>query len=106
MSTILVLSTAPNLKTAKKLADLLLRQHLAACVSVIQGIHSFYWWKGKQASSREIMLFIKTRKPLYAKLEKEIKKNHPYTVPEILVLPIIQGNKTYMDWVQKETRIA
>ena len=96
---ILVLVTIPTEVQAKKLAAFLLSQKLAACVNIIPKIESFFWWQKKIDKAKESLLVIKTQKKLFDKLAKTIKANHPYDVPEIIALPIILGNKDYLNWI-------
>ncbi|MBI3313545.1 MAG: divalent-cation tolerance protein CutA [Candidatus Omnitrophica bacterium] len=103
-SHLLILSTVPNLKEARSLASVLLEKKLAACVNISPGVESHYRWKGKKEKSREVMLFIKTREALFGKLEKTLRENHSYEVPEIIALPIQRGSKKYLNWLAKETK--
>src|SRR5687768_12417420 len=96
--------TTPKGAGAKKLSQSLLKGRLAACVTIIPAVASSYWWKGKIESAGEAFLVIKTRRSLLKKLIPFIKKNHPYTVPEIIALPIIAGHKPYLKWIKAETR--
>lgn len=70
----------------------------------MSGIQSFYWWKGKKAKGREVLMLIKTQAKAYPKLEKAIAKIHPYSLPEIIAFPITRGSKAYLGWISKETR--
>ena|SRR5437773_11358543 len=98
---VLVLVTAPNLDTAPALAKAALGARLVACANLIPRIESHYWWQGKLESSTEVLIIFKTTKSRLKALEKLIVANHPYDTPEFLVLPIIAGNKRYLDWVSK-----
>ena len=100
---IVVLVTATSKAEAEKIAKALLKKRLAACVNIIPGLTSFFHWKGKIEKASELLLVIKTRKTLFKKLEKEVKANHSYSVPEIIALPILQGTKSYLDWLKLET---
>jgi periplasmic divalent cation tolerance protein len=97
---IVVLCTVPKEK-GEGLAKLLVEKKLAACVNVVKGLRSFYWWKGKIEEDDEELLIIKTSREAYGELEKQIKENHPYTVPEIIALPIILGNLDYLAWMDE-----
>ena len=98
-----VLSTAPDIKKARRLAGLLVSKRLAACVQILPGLESHYRWHGKKETSNEVLLIIKTKVSIYEKLEKTILKNHPYEVPEIVCLAITKGSKSYLDWIGVET---
>lgn len=100
---IVVLVTATSRTEAEKISKALLKKRLAACVNIIPGLTSFFHWKGKIEKASELLLVIKTRKTLFKKLEKEVKVNHSYSVPEVIALPILEGSKNYTDWLKLET---
>jgi periplasmic divalent cation tolerance protein len=97
----LVFVTAPDKKTANRIASELLKEKLAACVSAFP-VFSRYRWKGKVESAREVQLFIKTSAPV-EKLKKRIFELHPYEVPEILAFEIKKGLPAYLAWMNKES---
>ena len=94
-----MLVTAPDLKTARKLARAALEARLIACANLVPKIESHYWWQGKNMSGAEVLMLLKTTTARLAALEKLIVSMHPYDTPEFLVLPISRGNKRYLDWV-------
>jgi periplasmic divalent cation tolerance protein len=100
---IVVLSTVPNEAKGREIARKLVETRLAACVTVSSACRSFYWWEGKITEDGEFMLVIKTKAALYDKLEAALKEIHPYSVPEIIALPIVKGSKKYLDWLDAET---
>jgi periplasmic divalent cation tolerance protein len=95
----LVLVTAPNRKTARALARVILDARLAACISLVPQIESHYWWQGKLESGREVLLLIKTVKARLTALEKAVLAHHPYDTPEFIVLPLAGGNARYLAWL-------
>ena len=95
----LVLTTAPDLKTARALAKAALQARLIACTNLIPKIESHYWWNGKIESGAEVLLILKTQKSKLASLEKLILARHPYDTPEFLVLPLKAGSEKYLDWL-------
>lgn len=97
----MVLVTVPKDK-AKNLANILLQEKVCACVNIIGGLESFFWWEGKIDAETESLLIIKTKDSSFSKLEELIKKNHPYSVPEIIGFQIDKINKSYLDWLNKE----
>ena len=99
----LVFITVDSQENAQKIADKLLAERKAACVNIIPAIESHYWWQGKIESANEFMLVVKTRAALLDELIALVKQNHPYTIPEIIALPIIGGNEDYLNWIEKET---
>ncbi|MGB9621215.1 MAG: divalent-cation tolerance protein CutA [Brevinematia bacterium] len=100
---IVVLCTIPYGKS-EELADKLINNRLAACVNIISGVKSIYHWQGKVEKDVEDLLVIKTREEIFEELKEFIKKNHPYTVPEIVALEVKNVNKEYLDWLINETK--
>ena len=100
---IVVLVTVNSEETAEKITEALLDSHKAACVNIVQDVDSHYWWKGKKESAEESLLIIKTRAELLDDVVKLVKANHPYSVPEIIALPIIGGNDEYLKWIEEQT---
>lgn len=98
--------TVPNAKVADRVAGALLGQKLAGCVNQIPRLKSLYWWEGKIEKSREILLMVKTRTSLIPALTRCVRKNHPYTVPEVISLPIAQGHAPYLQWLRASTQRA
>ena len=98
-----VLVTAPNKKEATQLAKGLVRQKLAACVNVVPGVESHYWWENKLERAEELLLIIKTRAGLIRDLTTYVKEHHSYKVPEVLSLEVSDGNPDYLDWVGANT---
>jgi periplasmic divalent cation tolerance protein len=101
---IVVLVTAPSLKTAETIAKFLLLKKLAACVNIVAKVDSLFWWQKKIDKAKESLLIIKTQKKLFGKLAKAVKSRHPYEVPEIIALPIILGNRKYLGWIDESCR--
>lgn len=95
----IVLVTAPDLKSARILSGTALKARLVACANLIPKIESHYWWQGKLESSAEVLIIFKTTKAKLKALEKLIVEKHPYDTPEFIVLPITAGNKRYFDWI-------
>ena len=105
-STRIVLTTAGSLSQARRLARQLVRERGAACVNVVPRIESIYWWKGKVERGSEALLILKTTRPRLAHLCRRIKTLHPYEVPEILVLPVAQGDPAYLRWLEESLMIS
>jgi periplasmic divalent cation tolerance protein len=95
----IVLVTAPDLKTARALATCALQSRLVACVNLVPGIESHYWWQGKLERSSEVLLVMKTMKRKLVALEKLILNKHPYDTPEFVVVPLIGGTARYLAWL-------
>lgn len=94
-----VLVTAPDVKTARKLARAALETRLVACANLLPGIESHYQWQGKIERGTEVLMVLKTTTVRLAALEQLIVAKHPYDTPEFVVLPISHGNQRYLDWV-------
>jgi periplasmic divalent cation tolerance protein len=101
---IVILVTAANKKEAGKIASALIKEKLAACVNIVENVHSLFRWQGKVDNAKEALLIIKSRKALENKLMKKVKSLHSYAVPEIIALPIISGDKEYLKWIDECTR--
>lgn len=101
---VVVLVTAPDLKSAKALASAALEARLAACVNVIPKIESFFWWEGKLQKADEAQMVFKTTLAKVTELEKLIEEKHSYDTPEFLVLPAVGGNSQYLEWLNTSVR--
>jgi len=99
---LIILVTIPAAK-AKVFIRKLLEKKLCACVNLIKGVESFFWWQGKIDTAKEALLVIKTKNSNFSKLEKLIKSIHPYIVPEIIAFKIDKINKKYFSWLIKES---
>jgi periplasmic divalent cation tolerance protein len=95
--------TAPNKKEAKRIADVLVSEKLAACCNVFK-IDSVYWWKGKIEKTGEYGIFTKTKKSLVEKIIKRVKEIHSYSVPCVVSFEIKKGNKDYLKWIEDSTK--
>ena len=99
-SFLVVLTTLPNLAQSRRLTRLILRKKLAACINIVGPARSFFWWKGKVDSAKEYLLLIKTRQSQFNRLRTFLEKHHPYSVPEIIALPVTKGNASYLNWLR------
>jgi periplasmic divalent cation tolerance protein len=99
-----VSTTVNSERNAMKIAEVLLEGRMASCVQILGPIKSKYRWSGKIEQTREWMCLIKARGNDYRKIESAIKKMHDYEVPEIVALPILQGDPDYLDWITRETK--
>ncbi|OGR90148.1 MAG: hypothetical protein A2V88_10760 [Elusimicrobia bacterium RBG_16_66_12] len=98
-----VLVTCRRGRKAEALAKGLIEARLAACVNIITNVVSHYRWQEKLCRDMECMLVIKTRASKLKLLERWVKAHHPYSLPEMLVLPIVGGSKEYLRWVADQT---
>ena len=104
MSTIrLVFTTLPDAEMAGKLARSLVEARLAACVNILAACQSVYRWQGDVQQHGEIPIIIKTTAELYPALETAIRQQHPYAVPEIVALEVVQGLPEYLSWVAESS---
>ncbi len=99
----IILTTVANEQHAAELGDMLLNQHLAACIQEIP-IRSRYRWKGAVQCDSELLLLVKTAHERVDAAVKAIRKVHPYELPEILVIASISGLSEYIAWVSAETK--
>lgn len=94
----IVLVTASSQTEAEAIAQTLVQEQLAACVSFTP-IHSIYIWQGNLESAQEWQLILKTDLQLFARLQTRIQELHSYKVPEIIALPILTGSPSYLSWI-------
>ena len=97
--TIVVLVTCPSQAVGRRLAHHLIHARVAACVNVVPGLESVFWWEGKVDRCREVLLVIKTTAARFAGLRAAVLARHPYKTPEIIALPIVAGHPPYLQWV-------
>jgi periplasmic divalent cation tolerance protein len=100
----LVLSTAPEMETARRLAHLLVEGRWVACANLLPVAASIYRWEGKVEESSEVLLLMKTVRSRVEGLLAEIRRLHPYECPEGIVLPIESGLASYFEWIQVSTK--
>ena len=99
---IVIFITCHDAEEAQNIAELLLEQRLAACVNIIPGINSSFWWEGKIDTATENLLMVKTRSTKLSEIVQSVKTVHSNTVPEIIALPVSGGNQDYLDWIDNE----
>lgn len=104
MNYILVHTTLPDEDAARALARALVEANLAACVTVGAPVESLYHWQGTIENAREVPLTAKTRADRYADVAAAIAARHPYELPEIVAVPIIDGNADYLAWIDAHTQ--
>jgi periplasmic divalent cation tolerance protein len=100
----LVLVTAPDLKTARRLARAALGARLVACANLVPKIESHYWWQGKIESSAEVLVLFKTTRTNLAPLETLVLAKHPYDTPEIVSLALSRGTNKYLRWIGESVK--
>lgn len=100
----IVLSTAGSEQEAHKIAHILVKRRLAACVNILPRVQSIYRWKGKIESDQEWLLLIKTRADKFPAVRDAIGELHSYEVPECIALEIEDGSLPYLQWLEKVTQ--
>jgi periplasmic divalent cation tolerance protein len=103
---VFVYTTHPSLVEAERIGKAVLEKRLAACVNILPGMISHYWWQGQIERGEEVVMIIKTRASLAESVRAEVKALHSYTTPAILVLPIEGGEPAYLGWLMQETEGA
>ena len=96
-----MVTTTNSTDLARRIADTLVKEKLAACVQISGPIYSVYEWKDEIQHTDEWTCFIKTRRELFPQVEERIKALHPYEGPEIIALPILEGSRDYLDWINQ-----
>lgn len=100
----LVLCTCPDQECAARIAERLVEDRLAACVSLVPGLTSVYRWQGEVQRDAEVLLLIKTVAARLPALTETLRGLHPYQVPEIIALPIAEGLPDYLSWITACTK--
>jgi periplasmic divalent cation tolerance protein len=103
---VLVYTTFPSVVEAEKVGNDLVSARLAACVNILPGMISHYWWQGAIERGEEVVMIIKTRASLAERVIVAVKEMHSYSTPAILVLPLESVDKPYLDWLMAETEPA
>lgn len=103
---VFVYTTYPSLVEAEKAGRAIVEERLAACVNILPGMVSHYWWEGKIERGEEVVMILKTRASFADRVRKAVKTSHPYETPAILVIPIEMVEDTYLRWMMKETERA
>lgn len=96
---IILICNAPNIENAKQIAHKLVKEKLAACVNLIDGITSIYEWEGVIEEEQEVTLLIKSHSDYADSIEKVILDLHSYDTPEIIQLKVESSNEKYYDWL-------
>lgn len=97
-----VVTTTERKEDAQKIAHVLVEARVAACVQVLGPITSTYRWQGTVETAEEWLCVIKSREDRYQELERAIREVHPYEVPEILAIPVVAGNASYLQWLSDQ----
>jgi periplasmic divalent cation tolerance protein len=103
-ASVVILITASTEEEARRIADGLLTQRKAACVNIVPGVTSVFWWQDKLDSEQESLLIVKTKASLLNEIVTLVKEIHSYDVPEVIALPIVGGNQDYLQWIGNEVK--
>lgn len=101
---LVVLTNCPDEEVAERIARALVDNRLAACVNQLAPVESIYRWRGAVEEASEVPLLVKCTRERYPAVEEAIRQLHPYTVPEIIALPVVAGFAPYLRWVDDETQ--
>ena len=101
VDTLVVLVTVPSAETGVAMARTVVEERLAACVNVVAGVRSIFFWGGRLQEEGEALLVMKTGRERYEELQRRILALHPYSVPEILALSVEAGSQAYVAWVRE-----
>ena len=99
---VLVYITTPGHESAKKLAEILIEERLAACANILPDIESIFYWKGELHHKCESILLLKTHKSVFERLMQRAEELHEYELPCIVALPVSRGLPGFLDWVAGE----
>ena len=101
---IVVLIACGSEEEGLKIARSLIDERLAACVNILSPVRSIYRWEGKVCDEKEWLLIVKTRSQRFEAMKERVKALHSYSVPEIVSLPILEGDSSYLHWLTEMTR--
>ncbi len=101
---IVIYITTGSVDEAKTIGRALVEEKLVACSNIISPIQSIYSWQGEICSDKEALMILKSRKKLFQQIVKRVEELHSYDVPEIIAMPIIEGSREYLSWIDDETK--
>jgi len=104
MGTNFIYLTVSTIYEARTIGKELVSNRLAAGVNIIDNMNAIYWWDGDIQDEKEVILIAKTKESLVPELIEKIKSMHSYSCPCIVSLPILDGNKPFLDWIADETK--
>ncbi|MFQ6096970.1 MAG: divalent-cation tolerance protein CutA [Armatimonadota bacterium] len=96
-----ILVTTPDSEEAESIAHRLLERRLVACANILAGVRSLFWWEDKINTSGEVLLVLKTRRELLDEVTQSVTEAHSYDVCEVIGLPILAGNASYLRWIDQ-----
>jgi periplasmic divalent cation tolerance protein len=103
---VFVYTTYPSIVEAEEAGRALVGERLCACVNILPGMVSFYWWQDAVERGEEVVMIVKTRAALAERLSSAIKERHSYSTPAIIVIPLESVDQPYLEWLMAETAAA
>jgi periplasmic divalent cation tolerance protein len=100
---VLVYTTWPSIVEAELAGRTIVERRLAACVNILPGMISHYWWQDKIERADEVVMIIKTRASMAKPVHGAVKELHGYTTPAIMDLPVENVDPDYHAWIVRET---
>lgn len=100
---VLVYTTWPSIVEAEQAGRAIVEQRLAACVNILPGMISHYWWEGQIERAEEVVMIFKTRAALAEQVSAAVKEKHSYRTPSIMILPVENADPAYHAWIVAET---
>ncbi len=104
MTAVMVYITAGDKQEAERVGKALVESKTAACVNIVDGMQSMFWWDGGVQKENEVVVIAKTKVGLVASLTEEVKSVHSYDCPCVVAVPVIDGNPDFIQWIQEETK--
>lgn len=101
---VVVLVTVPSADVGEKIAVAVVGERLAACVNIVPGVRSLFRWEGRVQDEPELLLVVKTTADRLPALETRVRSLHPYSVPEVIALPVVAGHEPYLAWVAESVK--
>ena len=102
---VLVYTTYPSIVEAEKVGRTLVERRLCACVNILPGMISHYWWQGALERGEEVVMIIKTRASLTERVRAAVKELHSYSTPAFIVISVADIDPDYLDWLMAETEV-
>ncbi len=100
----LVYVTVRDTQEAERIANAVVTEHLAACANILGAIQSIYYWQGQLERNPEVAMLLKTTQSLVPAVVSRVKSLHSYDCPAVLVLPVVDGNHAFLQWIRSETQ--
>lgn len=100
---VVILVTTPDEESAERVAQSLVEERLVACVNILPAVRSVYRWHGSVEEAKEVLLVIKARREDVGSVAQRVQQLHPYEVPEVIAIDIVDGHAPYLEWLRVET---